>query len=159
MNVSSVRRFRTAAFAVLISTASAATALAQSPVKVQAASGAVALSPGGTSPFVLEGTASHLGRFTARGEIELVSGQQPDSFVGEGIVVITAANGDLLAGVATFDLGEGGLGHVHFSWRDAVQFSDGTVVETTGRFVNQRPPGALIAMEWARVLLVLILSI
>ena len=30
---------------------------------------------------------------------------------------------------------------IHFSWRDAVEFSDGTIVASTGRFEHDRPPG------------------
>ena len=145
--------------AVTFSFGAVTATLAQSAVKVTAGRGAIQLSLCGASPFVLEGTASHLGRFTAQGELDIVTGQQPGSLVGEGVVIFTAANGDLLAGVATFDLRENGLGHVQFSWRDAVQFADGTAVATTGRFVDHRPADAVVQLEWAQAFGGLILVI
>ena len=64
-------------------------------------------------------------------------------------MVLTAANGDRLVGVVTWDIGaeqnESHTTHIHFSWRDSVTFSDGTVVSNSGRFVDNRPPGLVIA--------------
>jgi hypothetical protein len=34
--------------------------------------------------------------------------------------------------------------HIHFSWRDSVKFSDGSVVPSTGRFAKDRPPGLVV---------------
>ena len=55
---------------------------------------------------------------------------------------------DLLVGVVEWDADAEGDGlrtsHIHFSWRDSVQFSDGTVVDSTGRFVKDRPPGLVV---------------
>jgi hypothetical protein len=33
---------------------------------------------------------------------------------------------------------------MHFSWRDAVEFSDGTITMSTGRFAESRPPGLVV---------------
>jgi hypothetical protein len=129
---------------------------AKSPVKVQNANGT--LDPA-TGEFRLEGVASHLGRFTALGEIELVPGEEEGSLIGQGVVVFTAANGDQLVGIMTWDLEGTHKGGIHFSWRDSVEFADGTVVTNTGRFVDDRPPGALIALEWIFVATILILAI
>jgi hypothetical protein len=58
----------------------------------------------------------------------------------------------------TWDVGPEAEGEratrLHFSWRDAVTFSDATLVANTGRFVSSRPPGlvviAIIAGCWCR---------
>jgi hypothetical protein len=119
-----------------------------SPVKLNHWSGIVDLSNAGITPFELGGTASHLGQFIARGEVEFLPIGEDGSLVGAGPVVFTAANGDLLVGVATWDVrpeAEGARAtRLHFSWRDAVTFSDGTLVANTGRFVNSRPPGFVV---------------
>ena len=31
-----------------------------------------------------------------------------------------------------------------FSWADSVELGDGTIVENTGRFVEDRPPGLVV---------------
>jgi len=57
-----------------------------------------------------------------------------------------AANGDLLVGVVEMAAGADTVGGMHFSWRDSVKFSDGTVVSSTGRFADPkgRPPGLVV---------------
>jgi hypothetical protein len=68
--------------------------------------------------------------------------------VGHGVVVFTAANGDLLVGVVEWnaDAEANNLrtNQIHFSWRDSVEFNDGTIVASTGRFVKDRPPGLVV---------------
>ena len=122
--------------------------LAKSPVKLQKWSGAIDISADETTPFTLAGTASHLGKFTAHGEVDFVPGEEEGTLVGNGVVVFTAANGDLLVGNVTWEAGieDDGLrtSHIHFSWADSVEFGDGTVVENTGRFVDDRPPGLVV---------------
>ncbi|MBL8825066.1 MAG: hypothetical protein JNJ77_20930 [Planctomycetia bacterium] len=99
-------------------------------------------------PFALSGIASHLGRFTAVGEVAFVSGEQPDSETGTGVVVFASANGDQLVGVVAFDLAASENDthdtSIHFAWRDSVTFSNGTVARNTGRFVRDRPPGLVV---------------
>ena len=97
----------------------------------------------GPSPFDLHGNASHLGKFAAYGEINLTPGPDDASMEGEGIAVFEASNGDLLVGVVTWSVDADGIGQMGFSWRDSVQFSDGTIVSTSGRFVDKRPAGAI----------------
>ncbi len=124
--------------------ASVTPAWGKSPVKLQKWSGTIDYSPDGPSPFELAGTASHLGKFTAHGEISLLPGDEEGSFEGEGVVVFKAANGDLLVGVTTWQVAGDEVGHMHFAWSDSVEFSDGTVVANTGRFVDDRPPGLVV---------------
>jgi hypothetical protein len=123
-------------------------ALAESPVKLQKWGGTIDFTTNGVSPFTLAGTASHLGNFTAYGEVEFVPGEKQGSLDGEGIVVFEAANGDLLVGVVTWDVSASSNNRrtsaLHFSWRDSVTFSDGTTVDSTGRFAHDRPPGLVV---------------
>jgi hypothetical protein len=123
-------------------------AAAMSPVKLNHWSGTVNLWNAGITPFELAGTASHLGQFLASGEVEFLPIGENGSLVGAGPVVFTAANGDLLVGVVTWDVGPEAEGEratrLHFSWRDAVTFSDGTLVASSGRFVSSRPPGLVV---------------
>jgi hypothetical protein len=133
-------------------------AFAESPVKLQKLAGLVDFSTGAApAPFVLKGNASHLGVFTAYGEADFVPGPTAGTLVGEGIVVFTAANGDLLVGEITWNLDQNDeRGQVHASWRDAVQFGDGTIVASTGRFVKDRPPGFITSIELAFIILTII---
>ena len=123
-------------------------AAAMSPVKLNHWSGTVNLWNAGITPFELAGTASHLGQFVASGEVEFLPIGENGSLLGAGPVVFTAANGDLLVGVVTWDVGPEAEGEratrLHFSWRDAVTFSDGTLVASSGRFVSSRPPGLVV---------------
>jgi hypothetical protein len=111
-------------------------------IKLNKWAGTIDFSATGPSPFALAGTSSHLGDFEAVGEIDIVPGAE----VAEGVVVFTAANGDLLVGVTTWDLGEDESGALHFSWRDSIEFSDGTIVHSTGRFADakNRPAGLVV---------------
>lgn len=125
-------------------------AYAVSPVKLQKWSGQFDLTadPNAPLPFTLTGEASHLGKFSAVGEVEFLPGQEPGTLTGEGVVVFTAANGDLLVGVVSWDVGSDDDGFrassLHFSWRDSVEFSDGAVVANSGRFIESRPPGLVV---------------
>jgi hypothetical protein len=122
-------------------------ALAESPVKLQKFTGTIDFTTDGISPFTLEGNASHLGAFQCYGEVEFlpVGG---GSVVGAGVAVFRAANGDLLVGVVSWDADADVNGFrtsgIHFSWRDSVEFSDGTVAYSTGRFTESRPPGLVV---------------
>jgi hypothetical protein len=120
---------------------------AEAPVKMKHFIGEIDITAEGVTPFTLSGTASHLGRFTAYGEVEFLPGEDPGSLVGMGVVVFEAANGDLLVGEVAWEVAAGGdfrASRIHFSWRDSVQFDDGTVVFNTGRFVDDRPPGLVV---------------
>jgi len=122
--------------------------LAKSGVKLHNWQGAIDLSAEPITPFVIEGTASHLGEFSCHGEVLFLPGEVEGSLVGQGVAVLEAANGDLLVGVVTWDVdpavGDFSASRMHFSWRDFVQFSDGTIVSSTGRFVDDRPPGLVV---------------
>jgi hypothetical protein len=117
---------------------------AKSAVKLNKWAGTIDFQESGPSPFTLEGTASHLGKFTAEGEITLTPGEEEGSFAGTGVVVFTAANGDLLVGNTVWEVSDDTVGSMHFVWADEVRFSDETVVANTGRFVDDRPPGLVV---------------
>lgn len=141
-------RWKNVALAVLLSFAVAVNpVLAKSPVKLKKWSGAIDFNADGISTFTLSGKASHLGKFTAYGEVLFEPGQD-GTLIGRGVVVFEAANGDLLVGNVTWEAQaeDGGLrtSHIHFSWTDFVTFADGTMVENTGRFVDDRPPGLVV---------------
>ena len=116
--------------------------MAQPQIRLNMWTGTIDFSPTAATPFTLEGTASHLGRFTAYGEVDLTT----DDNVAEGVVVFQAASGDLLVGVTTWELAPDGSAQLHFSWRDSVQFSDGTIVSSTGHFADprNRPSGLVV---------------
>jgi hypothetical protein len=120
----------------------------KSPVKLQKFQGTIDFDEDDISTFTLEGNASHLGDFTAYGEVAFVPGAEQGTLLGEGVAVLTAADGDLLVGVVSWQVGgetDGMRGAgLHFSWRDSVQFSDGTVVSSTGHFTKDRPPGLVV---------------
>jgi hypothetical protein len=135
-------------------------AVAESPIKLKKWSGAIDLSVTGPTPFVLSGNASHLGQFSANGEVDFVPGSAPGSLVGDGVAVFEAANGDLLVGVVTWNVdaaaGDFRTSSLEFHWRDSVEFSDGSIVASTGRFEDDRPPG-LVVIAIIAVLIALLL--
>lgn len=123
----------------------------KSPVKMTKLSGTVMPSTSEPSQYVLEGIASHLGEFRAYGEVEFGRGEDEGSMIGTGPVVFEASNGDLLVGVAIWEMdspvdGVSDAG-IHFAWRDSVEFSDGTVVASSGHFVTNRPPGLVVVVS------------
>jgi hypothetical protein len=138
--------------------APAGAAFAESPVKLQGG-GSIDISSGNPAPFHLSGTASHLGKYTCYGELEFQPGVHPGTQEGNGVAVFEAANGDLLVGVVSCELDARGLGQLAFKWRDSVEFSDGTVVDTTGRFVESRPPGAAAAIQYHLLVVIAIIAI
>jgi hypothetical protein len=117
-------------------------ALAAPQIRLNKWAGTIDFSATGPSPFTLAGTSSHLGQFTAYGEVDIVPGEN----VAEGVVVFEAANGDLLVGVTMWEIDANDNAQLHFSWRDSVQFSDGRVVFSTGHFAEakNRPSGLVV---------------
>ena len=115
-------------------------ARAQSGIKING-EGTLLDVPGGPSTFTLAGTASHLGLYTCFGEITFAPTQPDGSRDGVGVGAFTAANGDVLVGVVDMHITADGNSDIHFSWRDSVEFNDGTVARSTGRFERFRPPG------------------
>jgi hypothetical protein len=126
----------------------ASPSLAKSAVKLQNWSGTIDFSTEETTTFTLEGTASHLGNFTAYGEVDFLPGDEEGALIGFGVAVFESADGDLLVGNVTWEANaeQGGLrtSSIHFTWADSVEFSDETIVANTGRFVNDRPPGLVV---------------
>jgi hypothetical protein len=147
---STVRSRRALTMLVLLAFAARAAvpAMGQSPVKMKNFEGRIDFSAHGPSSFTLEGTGSHLGRYTCYGEVEFVPGEEEGSLVGEGVAVFESANGDLLVGVVHWEIGDAdqefATSRIHFAWRDSVEFADGTIVSNTGRFVDDRPPGLVV---------------
>ena len=120
----------------------------ESPIELKNWQGTIDFSTTRISPFTLSGTASHLGQFTAAGEVRFIAGRSPGSLVGAGVIAFTAADGDMLVGVVTWDadaeVGAQRSSGIQFSWRDSVQFSNGAIVSSTGRFAESRPPGLVV---------------
>lgn len=138
--------------------------LAESQVKVVRLEAAIDTSaPGPVLPMALNGEASHLGRFTGRGEVVFTPGQEPGTLVGSGVVALRAANGDLIVGVMTWAASEqqGNRRTASFqvSWRDSVTFSNGEVVNNTGRFVDNRPSGFIVSVEMTYIAIIQILIV
>ena len=134
---------------LVVSITTSAPVTAQSPVKIKNYEATIDTFEDGSSVFQLRGKASHLGNFSATGEVNLVPGFVEGSQIGNGVVVFEAANGDRLVGVANWILGPVGEDSildtsVHFTWRDSVLLSDGTIVQSSGRFVDHRPPGLVV---------------
>jgi hypothetical protein len=140
---------------IVIAAWSVTAARAASPVKLQNA--IIMVDPeAALSPLTIEGTVSHLGKVAGDGEISFEPGEEGGSSYGEGVVVLVAANGDQLVGIITLDIypledGEHDV-DIHISWSDSVEFSDGSVFASTGRFAKTRPPGiiarAIGTREW-----------
>jgi hypothetical protein len=87
--------------------------------------------------FTKSGTESRFGKYTAFGEMFVFSGQ--------GVAVLTAANGDQIVGVveAATEEDDRTKLHLHFSWRDSVVVGGRTYVNT-GRFAKHLPPGLIV---------------
>jgi hypothetical protein len=95
--------------------------------------------------FTLGGTEKQIGRYTSYGELDFVASEDEGTLNGSGVVVLTAANGDLLVGAATSQLNiANGQADFHFSWRDSITLRDGTTVSNTGKFLKHRPPGLVV---------------
>jgi hypothetical protein len=77
-----------------------------------------------------------MGKVTVYGEFDFVEGEEPDTLEGVGIAEIVAANGDVLVADVVWDIDADGNGDLEFRWPGEVTFSDGTTVESTGRFVE-----------------------
>jgi hypothetical protein len=121
---------------------SSTSVLAKAPIKLNNWSGTIDFSEDGPSEFTLTGTSTHLGKFQAFGEIDLVE----DEETAEGVVVFRAANGDLLVGETTWNVADLSGAGLRFSWRNSVEFSNGKTFHSTGRFANaaNRPEGLVV---------------
>lgn len=106
--------------------------------------GEIDYSPQGPSSFELKGIAPYLGSFMAKGEVTLRPGEEKGTLVGEGVVVFMDTNGDLLVGETIWYVDGDEMGEMHFSWRDSVKFSDGTIVASTGRYAEVHPPELVV---------------
>jgi hypothetical protein len=95
------------------------------------------------APFSLIGQVAPLGLFKARGEVTFPRGLTEAASLGEGVIVLRVANGDQLVGITSWTLGpvRGEIRSflLHVSWRPSVQFADGTIAHSTGRFALDLP--------------------
>jgi hypothetical protein len=134
-------------FALLAAVLLAWTALppfaAADPLIRLSGQGTFVVNDDGITVIHLAGTGNTLGKFVCYGEVLFVPGEEDGSFDGAGPVAFTAANGDQLVGVVAWEINADGTGEAAFHWRDALTFSDGSTVASTGRFANRRPPGAV----------------
>jgi hypothetical protein len=146
MNYSKTFRGRLMLISSLAACALFAASAFATPVVKLSGEGLVEVSATGSSPFTLSGNASHLGTYECYGEIEFVRSEE-GTLTGSGIAVIRAANGDLIVGVVSWQSDINGTGQISFSWRDSVEFSDGSVVSDTGRFIDSRPAGAISRLK------------
>jgi len=87
--------------------------------------------------YTMEGTAKHVGNYTAFGELK--------ASTGLGTVVLTAADGSQIVGdvKAVADQDERNLGGFRFHWQDSVVVGGETYVNT-GRFAKKLPPGLVV---------------
>ena len=87
--------------------------------------------------FTSTGTDNHFGKYSAFGQLTMST--------GEGVVVLTAADGSQIVGgvTAASERPDATQGHFHFSWRDSVTIGD-TEYVNTGRFAHKRPPGLVV---------------
>jgi hypothetical protein len=108
--------------------------------KIQVKSITLTLDDDGFGVLVIAGTADALGRCQSYGELAFVPGAEENTLDGMGVIAFRAANGDMLVGAITAQLDDDCL-MFEIHWRDRVIFSDGTAAESTGRFIEQRPPG------------------
>jgi hypothetical protein len=143
--VSHIQAFRSLLVVVLTiaGTASLADKAFAAPVVKLSGEGSMEFSAIGPSSFTLSGNASQLGKYTCCGEIVFVPGDKLGTLEGTGFAAIRSANGDLIVGAVTWHIDQDGNGQISFHWLDSVEFSDGTVVSSTGRFSTSRPAGAV----------------
>ena len=107
-------------------------------------SGVLAINENGYAVVALHGNASQLGKFTCSGQLTFEQSNDPGSIVGEGVAAFTAANGDQLVATFTWQINADGSGEMKFHWHDSITLSDGSTVESTGRFADRRPPGVVL---------------
>jgi ABC-type transport system substrate-binding protein len=104
----------------------------------------------GPSRLSATGTTSDFGRYLAVGEIALTGGAESESLDGTGVAVVQAEDGDQIVADVAANTQEDGSTEFTFHWRDSAEFSDGTVVETTGRFVDDKPEGLKVSIKCKR---------
>jgi len=115
------------------------------PASTFTGNGSVSISDDGIANLLMVGSAPGIGDYLCFAEFELTPNAD-GTLTGEGVAVFLASHGDRLVGVASCTLDAGTLDHIAFSWRDSVEFLDGWQVSTSGRFIDNRPPGAESAM-------------
>lgn len=118
-------------------------ALADLPVHTIQAQGSLTVLEDGFAIALLSGTAPGMGRFVCYGELQIEPSEEASSLAADGVLVFTAANGDVIVAVTQSEVYSDGAYHMMVRWRDSVTLADGTTVTTTGRFLRKRPPGPI----------------
>lgn len=90
----------------------------------------------GFATFEGIGNLTLMGRVAAYGEFQLVFNDDSGGIEGIGVMAIEAANGDVLASKVSWNIGADGHGDLEFRWPGGIVFSDGTLVMSTGNFIE-----------------------
>jgi ABC-type transport system substrate-binding protein len=116
------------------------------PIVIKQWKGEIENLDNGLSTFTMRGIASHLGRFHAIGEFTTPTNADGEAVETSGVAAFRAANGDFLVGTVGIEADAEQLGSLTFHWKDSVQFSDGTIAYSSGRFADpaKRPPGLVV---------------
>ena len=113
--------------------------VAAEPVGRLAGEGFLELTRKGPCRFVLQGEDDLLGKYACYGEIDFVAGKESGTYEGVGVAVVRDADGELLTARVAWTVNADGEGRIAFDWRDAVTFSDGEVVASTGPYARSLP--------------------
>lgn len=128
------------AFAALAIVALAAQAALAGPTLKGPLDGQLTFDPGGSGAAVLiaEGHLTLMGKVIVYGEFvfEPRDGGEPGDLDGIGVAFIVAANGDILVANVVAAIDADGSGRMEWRWPGAITLGDGTVIESTGRFVE-----------------------
>ena len=95
----------------------------------------------GPYQIAFTGSTPDFGRYTATGEITYAGGDQEGPQAGTGVAAVQAEDGDVIVADLSCQPKDDGDTDFVFHWRDSITVSDGTVVQTTGQFVENKPPG------------------
>jgi hypothetical protein len=90
----------------------------------------------GSAVFEGSGHLTLMGRVAVYGEFIFVPGEEPNSADGVGVAAFLGANGDVLVANVLWTIDADGNGDLEFRWPGEIAFSDGTTIESTGRFVE-----------------------
>lgn len=95
----------------------------------------------GPYQIAFSGSTPEFGQYTATGEITYAGGDQEGPQAGTGVAALQAEGGDVIVADLSCQPKDGGDTDFTFHWRDSITLSDGTVVSSTGQFIENKPPG------------------
>jgi hypothetical protein len=90
----------------------------------------------GFAAFEGIGNLTLMGRVAVYGEFQFVFNDDSEGIKGIGVMAIGAANGDVLVSKVSWNIGADGQGDLEFRWPGEIVFSDGTLVMSTGNFIE-----------------------